>query len=218
MSTSLSPPVPTLPPPGPRATPYPVHVRAELDPRTSRWLWLVKWLLAVPHYLVLAVLWVAFVVLSVVAFVAILVSGRYPRTIFDFTVGVLRWSWRVAFYTNAAFATDRYPPFTLAEVEDYPAHLDVEYPERLSRGLVLVKSWLLVLPQLFVVGIFTSSAWWLWQGADSRWSWAAGGLIGLLALVAIVIHAFTGRYPRGLFDFLLGMTGGSCVLRPTPPS
>ena len=61
------------------ATTYPVRVRASLDAPLSRWLWLVKWLLAVPHYVVLVFLWLAFVVLSVVAFVAILCTERYPR-------------------------------------------------------------------------------------------------------------------------------------------
>ena len=91
---------------------YPLRVTASLDPGLSRWLWLVKWLLAIPHYVVLVVPVVAFVVLSVVAFVAILVTGRYPRGIFDFNVGVLRWSWRVAYYAYGALGTDRYPPFT----------------------------------------------------------------------------------------------------------
>lgn len=184
---------------------YPVVVEGRLDEPLSRWLWLVKWLLLLPHLLVLALLWTAFVALTVVAGVAILFTGRYPRALFDFNVGVLRWTWRVVYYGYSALGTDRYPPFTLDDV-DYPARLDVAYPARLSRGLVLVKWWLLALPHYLVVGLFVGGVGWT---ADSdRWgSWTLGsaGLIGLLVFVAAVVLLVRARYPRGLFDFVVGL-------------
>jgi Domain of unknown function (DUF4389) len=186
---------------------YPVHVDADLDESLSRGLWLVKWLLAIPHFVVLIFLWIAFVVLSVVAFFAILFTGRYPRSIFDFNVGVMRWTWRVEFYAYGALGTDRYPPFSLREVADYPAHLEVDYPEHLSRGLVLVKWWLLAIPHYLVVGIFTSGGVYLGSQAangDGSPVWSAG-LIGLLVLFAAVALLFTGSYPRPIYDFVLGM-------------
>ena len=184
---------------------YPVHVDATLEPRLSRWLWLVKWFLAIPHFIVLAFLWIAFVVVSVVAFFAILFTGRYPPSLFGFNVGVLRWSWRVSYYSFGALGTDRYPPFTLAEVPDYPAHFDVDYPTRLSRGLVLVKWWLLAIPHYLVVGAFVGGGtWFVWESTGGVRS-GAPGLIGLLVLIAAVILAFTGRYPQQIFDFVLGM-------------
>ena len=181
-------------------TASPVRIEAFLDPRLSRWLWLVKWLLAIPHYIVLFFLWIAFFFVTVVAFFAILFTGRYPRSLFDVNVGVMRWNWRVSYYAHTALGTDRYPPFTLAEVPDYPAHFDIAYPERLSRGLVLVKWWLLAIPQYIVVGIFVGG--WGWGEGDS---WRGGGLIPFLSLVAVIILAFTARYPVHLFDFLLGL-------------
>ena len=185
--------------------PSPVRIEGELQPDLSRWLWLVKWLLAIPHYIVLAFLWLTLLVLTVVAFFAILFTGRYPRGIFEFNLGVLRWSWRVAFYSYGALGTDRYPPFTLDDVPDYPARLHVEYPEQLSRGLVLVKWWLLAIPQYIVVGILLGSGGFAASRAD-EWGWGyQGGLVTLLVFFAGVALLFTTRYPRGLFDFVLGL-------------
>jgi hypothetical protein len=185
---------------------YPVRVDAALDAPLSRWLWLVKWILLIPHYVVLAFLWLAFVPLSVAAFVAILVTGSYPRPIFEFNVGVLRWTWRVQYYAIGAFGTDRYPPFTLKEDPSYPAHLDIAYPERLSRGLVLVKWWLLAIPHYIVVGLFTGGGIWLASRAGSQgYPFGGWGLIGILAVIAAVVLLFTGRYPEQIFDLVLGM-------------
>jgi hypothetical protein len=186
------------------ATTYPVHVDAELDSRVSRGLWLVKWVLVIPHFVVLAFLWVAFAVLSVAAFFAILVTGRYPRGIFAFNVGVLRWQWRVSYYAYGTLGTDRYPPFTLREVPDYPAHLEVDYPEHLSRGLVLVKWWLLALPHYLVVSLLVGGSFYLGVG-DDRARLGTTGLIPLLAVVAGVVLLVTGRYPQAVFDLLLGL-------------
>jgi hypothetical protein len=184
---------------------YPLQLTGELSPRLSRGLWLVKWLLAIPHFVVLVPLWIAFAVVSVVAFFAILVTGRYPRGLFDFNAGVLRWSWRVGFYSYSALGTDKYPPFTLTDVPDYPARLQVDYPEALSRGLVLVKWWLLALPHYLVVAVFAGGAWAAWTGAGTEWMFGSGGLIGLLVLFAGVVLLVTGRYPKSLYDFVLGM-------------
>jgi hypothetical protein len=183
---------------------YPARLESQLDPQLSRWLWLVKWLLLIPHFLILFFLWIVFVLVTVVAFFAILFSGRYPHRLFDFNLGILRWTWRVSYYGYSALGTDRYPPFTLAAVPDYPATLEVDYPVRLSRGLVLVKWWLLAIPHYIITGVFIGGGTWL-VSRSAGWSWGGGGLVGLLVLVAAVILTITGKYPRPLLDFILGM-------------
>jgi hypothetical protein len=189
---------------------HPVRVEGRLDPQLSRWLWLVKWILAIPHFIVLFFLFIAFVLATIVAFFAILFTERYPRSLFDFNVGVLRWAWRVGFYTYGALGTDRYPPFTLAEVPDYPATVEVPYPERLSRGLVLVKWWLLAIPHYLLLSVFLGGSpgpgmsGWDDDGGYERWS-GSSGLVGLLVLIAAVGLLFTARYPRGIFDFVMGL-------------
>ena len=184
----------------------PVMLDGRLDARVSRALWLVKWLLLIPHYIILFFLWIAFAVLTVVAWFAILFTARYPRAIFDFNLGVLRWTWRVDFYGYAALGTDAYPPFTLEDVPSYPARLHIAYPEKLSRGLVLVKSWLLAIPHLLILGFFVGGGLYATQaGQDTdNWTWG-GGIVGLLVLFAGVAMLFGRGYPQGIFDLVLGM-------------
>jgi hypothetical protein len=188
---------------------YPVKVNAQLDTKLRRGLWLVKWLLAIPHYVILAFLSSAFVALSVIAFLAILFTGRYPRAIFDFNVGVLRWSWRVAYNAYGALGTDRYPPFTLQDVPAYPAHLEIDYPDQLSRGLMLVKWWLLAIPHYMIISFFLGGGLYVVSEVATTdqapvWVWR-GGLVGLLVLFATIVLLLTGRYPQSMYDFVLSM-------------
>jgi len=181
-----------IPEPGtPRA--FPLTFRAELSEPLSPALWLVKWFLLIPHYIVLAFLACGFAVSWVLSLFGILFSGRYPRGLFDYNVGVMRWAWRVAFYSYEALGTDQYPPFSL-KAGGYPADLDIPYPERLSPGLALVKWWLLAIPHYVVTGVF--------QGGGGFYQF---GLVFILTLFAGVSLLFTGRYPRELFDFIVGM-------------
>jgi hypothetical protein len=85
----------------------------------NRWLPLVKWLLAIPHYIVLAILYLVLILLVIGAWFAILFTGRYPRGIFDFVEGVIRWHNRVVGYA-LILVTDRYPPFSFSQSEIPP--------------------------------------------------------------------------------------------------
>jgi Domain of unknown function (DUF4389) len=163
-----------------------VRVRCDVD-APSRWLWLVKWcVLAVPHYPILILLYLVYPLLTIVAGVAILFTGRYPRPIFDFNVGVLRWSWRVMNYRFPMNSTDKYPPFTLAPRPDYPGDLEVDYPEQLTNWAVLVKSWLYAMPQIVMC-------------------WAMEPVLQVLCVLAAVSLLLTGTTPRGMFDLLMGI-------------
>lgn len=172
-------------------TPYPLSLRGTLDEPLSRWLWIVKVLLLIPHLIVLAFLWMGALVAWVISIFAIAFTGVYPRGLFDYNVGVMRWSWRVSFYFTSAFGTDKYPPFSLQPMAEYPADLSVVYPAKLSRGLVWIKWWLLAIPHLIIVGVF--------QGGEGN------GLIGILAIIAAVVVLFTGKYPPGIFDLVMGL-------------
>jgi hypothetical protein len=150
--------------------------------------------LALPHYIILAFLWIAFVVVCIIAFFAILIKAKYPKGLFNFNTGVLRWTWRVGFYSYSALATDKYPPFSLTPDKDYPADLEIEYPEKLSRGLVLVKWWLLAIPHYIVVLFLQGGM------GESR-----GGLVFILAIFAAISLLFTGKYPEDIFKLVVGM-------------
>ncbi|MVU76048.1 DUF4389 domain-containing protein [Nocardia sp. ET3-3] len=180
---------------------YPVRVRGDLDPGLSRWMWIVKWILAIPHYIVLIFLSIAYLVVSIIAFFAILFTESYPRQLFDFNVGVMRWSWRVRFYALTQLGTDRYPPFSLAPDPDYPADLEVDYPERLNRWLVLIKWWLLAIPQYLILSAFFG---------NNR---NMGALVAILVIIAMVGLLFTAVYPAGLYDLLMGINRWSFRVR-----
>lgn len=183
---------------------YPLRVEARYDEPLSRWLWLIKWLLLIPHYVVLAFLYTGLVVLTLVAYAAVLITGRYPRTIATYNLGVLRWSWRVGYYGYQALGTDRYPPFTMADIPDYPARLALDDTPRPPRWLPLV-AWLFATPHLLILGALAGAV--AWQANDSSGARTAVPLsvltIGIL--IAGFGLLFTGRYPRGIYDLLVGV-------------
>ena len=178
--------------------PSPVTIRGELSDPPGRGLWLVKWLLIIPHIVVLVFLAAAAVFCTVAAFFAILFTGRYPRGLFDFTVGVLRWGWRVEFYSYGALATDRYPPFSLKSMDDYPADLHIAYPEALSRWKPLVK-WLFAFPHYLILAALAGCG----GGSDGGAYFI--GLLGALVIIVAVLLLFTENYHRDLYRLIMGI-------------
>lgn len=163
-----------------------VRVRGAID-APSRRLWLVKWcVLAVPHYPILIGLYLVYPLVVLAAGIAIVFTGRYPRPLFDFNVGVLRWSWRVMNYRFPMNTTDTYPPFTLKPDPDYPGDLEVAYPEQLSRGAVLVKWWLLAFPQIIMC-------------------WAMEAPLQVLCVISAVRLLARGTVSPSMFDLLMGI-------------
>ncbi len=178
---------------------YPLVLKGELRETPSRVLWLVKWLLLIPHFIILVFLWVAFIFMTFLAFWAILFTARYPESLFRFNVGVMRWTWRVMFYGYGALATDEYPPFSLEE-EDYPATLEVAYPERLVPGMVLVK-WLLALPHYFILALILG-----WESSNGGYAdHQHSGLIWILVMIAAIVLLFAGKYLKDIFKLVVGL-------------
>ena len=187
---------------------YPVRLEGEPTGPLSRWLWLVKWFLLIPHFICLIFLWFTLVISALVAFFVLLFTGRYPRGLFDWNVGVLRWTWRVAFYGYSALGTDRYPPFTMTDVPDYPARLEIDYPERQRRGLPLIGWWLIGIPQYVIAGLLT--------GGGLGWGRYGGGVVGVLVFVVAMLLLFKDCYPRDVFDLIMGFNRWVFRSAPTP--
>jgi len=162
---------------------YPLRFDIEYPEQLSRWLIFVKWLLAIPHFLILYALSAVANIITFIAFFAILFTGRYPRGLFDFVVNIYRWQENVFAYY--ALFRDEYPPFSW-EAGKYPVTFQVDYPESLSRWLIFVK-WLLAIPHLIVL----------------LFLYVAALVVWVIVWFAIL---FTGRFPRGLFDFLVGVS------------
>jgi hypothetical protein len=148
--------------------------------RLSRLRIFVKWLLVIPHLFALWALGLVLMLTTVFAWFAILVTGRYPRPLWDFAVNTLRWGANVGAYMN--LQRDEYPPFSGTAL--YPVRFQLDYPARLSRLLIFLKG-ILLIPHFIVYY-----------------------LVNLLLAVVLVIAWFailiTGRFPRGLFDFVSG--------------
>jgi hypothetical protein len=184
--------------------PYPVRVSAHHDTPPNRWLWLVKWLLLLPHYVVLTGLWVAFLVVTLFAYVVVLTSGRYPKAMFEFGVGVLRWTWRVMYYGYVVLGTDRYPPFTVHKVPDYPAELDIEPALDRPRWLPLV-AWLLVIPHgMILKGLLNTELLRLIPIGSFSIPIPVGVTSAGITVIATQL-VITGQHPRGLYDLFTGV-------------
>ncbi len=168
-------------PSGPPSPPYAAQLEITYEPELNRWLPLVKWLLAFPHYIVLAVLGIGAFFVTIWAFFAVLFTGRFPRGAFDFIVGAVRWSYRVIVYFH--LMVDGYPPFSLADDPSYPVRLNVEYPEHIANWRPLVQ-WLLAIPYLIVAGVL----YWL---------------TGILTFIAFFTILFTKRIPREMFELMV---------------
>ncbi len=165
--------------------PYPVQLVGSYQGQVNRFLWLIKWILVIPHIIVLWLLSLPVLLTTPIAWLAVIILGRYPPLLWSYHVGLLRWGWRVNFYAYEVGNTDQYPPFSFASREDYPADLAVEFPANSSRLTALFR-WLLIIPHWIVTAILTE-------------------IVGILVLFALIILLFSGRYPEGLFNIVMGM-------------
>jgi hypothetical protein len=169
-------------PPTPAGAAYPVSFDVEYPDRLSRWKIFVKWLLAIPHFVIIYLLQIVNGVMVFIAFFAILFTKKWPRGMFDFSLQIHRWTNNVFAYA-LVLLRDEYPPFS-GDSGEYPLTLEIEYREDLSRWMIFVK-WLLALPHLIVLTFLAIAAY-------------------VVVTIAFFVILFTGRYPRGMFDFVVG--------------
>ena len=161
---------------------YPLRFDVEYPEQLNRWLVLVKWLLAIPHILIVNALVNVASVIHVIGFFAILFTTKYPQPLFEFVVNIYRW--QANLYAYLGLMRDEYPPFSW-EPGQYPVNFEIDYPPELNRWLPLVK-WLLAVPHYVVLFFLAIAALVVW----------------VIAFFAIL---FTGAYPRGMFDFAVGV-------------
>lgn len=154
----------------------------ESSSRLLNGLLFIKFILAIPHLLIIYALGILLNVIALIAIVAILFTKKYPRGLFDFAVNIVRWQTNVGSYI--LMLRDEYPPFSW-DAGQYPVTFEVDYPENPARFAPLYK-WILVIPNLIVWYIFALIAVVLW----------------LVAWIAII---FSGKFPRGMFDFIVGV-------------
>jgi hypothetical protein len=192
---------------------YPVRVSARHDVPPNRWLWLIKWVLLVPHYIVLAGLWTGFALALLIAYVAVLTTGRYPAKLFAFSVGVLRWTWRVVYYGYVVLGTDRYPPFTLKAVPGYPADMHIDTTMDRHRWLPLV-AWLLAVPHAMILSsLLNTHLVRIIQIHPLDLSIVIPvGVTSIGITVVATQLAITGQHPRGLYDLFTGVARWSLRL------
>src|SRR3954453_17468 len=174
---AASPPIATA------AAGYPVRFDVEYPESLSRWKIFVKWLLAIPHFIIVYLLQVVAGVMILIAFFAVLFTKKWPRGMFDFMVQIQRWTFNTVVYA-LTLQRDEYPPFS-GDAGEYPVRLEIDYDENLSRWMIFVK-WLLAIPHLIVLAFLFLAAY----------------VVVAIAFFAIL---FTGRYPRGMFDFVTGV-------------
>jgi urea transporter len=162
---------------------YPVRFDVEYPEQLNRWLPLIKWLLVIPHLLILWALGAVASIIIFIAFFAILFTRKFPQGLFEFVANFFRWSLNV--YVYSSLMRDEYPPFSW-EPGQYPqVKFEVDYPQELNRWLPLIK-WLLIIPHFLVLVVLGIAA----------------AVVWIIAFFAIL---FTRRYPRGMFDFVAGV-------------